>query len=139
MFSRTTIAIKSISMKNLKVVKEDGFFKKGDLLSYNEELDAYTLDVYCGDKFRSAMIDTNTAEELVEKEIMVEVDSTSDTVKDTIEFLEEKIKEYKQNLKENQEKFEKGELQPCIKVESETVLYNLIKFADNVKARLENE
>jgi hypothetical protein len=52
-------------MKNLKVVKEDGFFKKGDLLSYNEELDAYTLDVYCGDKFRSAMIDTNTAEELV--------------------------------------------------------------------------
>ena len=111
-------------MKNLKVVKEDGFFKKGDLLSYNEELDAYTLDVYCGDKFRSAMI---------------EVDSTSDTVKDTIEFLEEKIKEYKQNLKENQEKFEKGELQPCVKVESETVLYNLIKFADNVKARLENE
>lgn len=126
-------------MKNLKVVKEDGFFKKGDLLSYNEELDAYTLDVYCGAKFRSAMIDTNTAEELVEKEIMVEVDSTSDTVKDTIEFLEEKIKEYKQNLKENQEKFEKGELQPCVKVESETVLYNLIKFADNVKARLENE
>lgn len=126
-------------MKNLKVVKEDGFFKKGDLLSYNEELDAYTLDVYCGDKFRLAMIDTNTAEELVEKEIMVEVDSTSDTVKDTIEFLEEKIKEYKQNLKENQEKFEKGELQPCVKVESETVLYNLIKFANNVKARLENE
>lgn len=39
------------------------------------------------------MIDTNTAEELVEKEIMVEVDSTSDTVKDTIEFLEEKIKD----------------------------------------------
>lgn len=139
MFSRTTMAIKSKNMKKLKVVKEDGFFKKGDLLSYNEELDAYTLDVYCGGKFRSAMIDTNTAEELVEKEIMVEVDSTSDTVKDTIEFLEEKIKEYKQNLKENQEKFEKGELQPCVKVESETVLYNLIKFADNVKARLENE
>lgn len=126
-------------MKNLKVVKEDGFFKKGDLLSYNEELDAYTLDVYCGNKFRSATIDTNTAEELVEKEIMIEVDSTSDIVKDTVEFLEEKIEEYKQNLKENQEKFEKGELQPCVKVESETVLYNLIKFANNVKARLENE
>lgn len=138
MFSRTTIAIKSKSMKNLKVVKEDGFFKKGDLVSSNEELDD-TLDVYYGNKLRSAMIDTNTAEELVEKEIMVEVDSTSDTVKDTIEFLKEKIKEYKQNLKENQEKFEKGKLQSCVKVESETVLHNLIKFADNVKARLENE
>ena len=125
-------------MKNLKVVKEDGFFKKGDILTYDEELDAYTLDITSGDKFRSAMLDPITADELVEKEI-IEVDSTSDTVKDTIEFLEEKIKEYKQNLKENQEKFEKGELQPCVKVESETVLYNLIKFADNVKARLENE
>lgn len=30
-------------------------------------------------------------------------------------------------------------MQPCVKVEADTVLYNLIKFADNVKARLENE
>lgn len=102
-------------MKNLKVVKEDGFFKKGDLLSYNEELDAYTLDVYCGNKFRSAMIDTNTAEELVEKEIMVEVDSMPDTVKDTVEFLEEKIKEYKQNLKETRRNLKKENYNPVLK------------------------
>ena len=56
-------------MKNLKVVKEDGFFKKGDILTYDEELDAYTLDITSGDKFRSAMLDPITADELVEKEI----------------------------------------------------------------------
>lgn len=56
-------------MKNLKVVKEDGFFKKGDILTYDEELDAYTLDITSGDKFRSAMLDPITADELVEKKL----------------------------------------------------------------------
>lgn len=138
MFSRTTMAIKSKNMKNLKVVKEDGFFKKGDILTYDEELDAYTLDITSGDKFRSAMLDPITADELVEKEIMVKV-SSSKEIEETINFLNEKIEEYKQNLKDTQDKFEKGEMQPCVKVEAETVLYNLIKFADNVKTRLENE
>ena len=70
-------------MKNLKVVKEDGFFKKGDILTYDEELDAYTLDITSGDKFRSAMLDHITADELVEKEIMVKV-SSSKEIEETI-------------------------------------------------------
>lgn len=127
-------------MNSLKVVKGNGFFKKGDILEYNDVLDGYKLDEETENSFRSAIIDVNTAEEYVNDGTMIfledEVDDRIETVK---EFLDTKIKEYKNDLQETQEKFEKGEMQPCVKVESETVLYNLIKLATAIKDKLENE
>lgn len=127
-------------MNSLKVVKGNGFFKKGDILEYNDTLGGYKLDEETENSFRSAIIDVNTAEEYVNDGTMIvledEVDYRIETVK---EFLDTKIKEYKNDLQETQEKFEKGEMQPCVKVESETVLYNLIKLATAIKDKLENE
>lgn len=42
--------------------KDFGFFKANDVLTWNEDIDAFTMDVEEGNSFRSAMIDERTVE-----------------------------------------------------------------------------
>lgn len=44
--------------------KDFGFFKANDVLTWNEDIDAFTMDVEDGNSFRSAMIDERTVEDL---------------------------------------------------------------------------
>lgn len=44
--------------------KDFGFFKANDVLTWNEDIDAFTMDVEEGNSFRSAMIDERTVEDL---------------------------------------------------------------------------
>lgn len=44
--------------------KDFGFFKANDVLTWNEDIDAFTMDVKDGNSFRSAMIDERTVEDL---------------------------------------------------------------------------
>lgn len=57
----------------------------------------------------------------------------------TVKFIDEKIAEFKAAIKQAQEYHANGLLQTCVKVELETVNYNMIKVLTKVKELLENE
>lgn len=126
-------------MSDYKVIKDCGLLKKGDRLFWDESLEAYTLDESKEGYERSIMINDKLAEDLCKEGSLTTVATDKTVIEDTVEFIDNLVGQYKDDLLEVQNKFEKGEVQPCVKVESETVLYNLIKLANSIKGKLENE
>lgn len=126
-------------MSDYKVIKDCGLLKKGDRLFWDESLEAYTLDEFKEGYERSIMINDKLAEDLCKEGFLTTVATDKTVIEDTVEFIDNLVGQYKDDLLEVQNKFEKGEVQPCVKVESETVLYNLIKLANSIKGKLENE
>lgn len=126
-------------MSDYKVIKDCGLLVKGDRLFWNESLEAYTLDESKEGYERSIMINDKLAEDLCKEGFLTTVATDKTVIEDTVEFIDNLVGQYKDDLLEVQNKFEKGEVQPCVKVESETVLYNLIKLANSIKGKLENE
>lgn len=126
-------------MSDYKVIKDCGLLKKGDRLFWDESLEAYTLDESKEGYERSIMINDKLAEDLCKEGFLTTVATDKTVIEDTVEFIGNLVGQYKDDLLEVQNKFEKGEVQPCVKVESETVLYNLIKLANSIKGKLENE
>ena len=126
-------------MSDYKVIKDCGLLKKGDRLFWDESLEAYNLDESKEGYERSIMINDKLAEDLCKEGFLTTVATDKTVIEDTVEFIDNLVGQYKDDLLEVQNKFEKGEVQPCVKVESETVLYNLIKLANSIKGKLENE
>lgn len=126
-------------MSDYKVIKDCELLKKGDRLFWDESLEAYTLDESKEGYERSIMINDKLAEDLCKEGFLTTVATDKTVIEDTVEFIDNLVGQYKDDLLEVQNKFEKGEVQPCVKVESETVLYNLIKLANSIKGKLENE
>lgn len=126
-------------MSDYKVIKDCGLLKKGDRLFWDESLEAYTLDESKEGYERSIMFNDKLAEDLCKEGFLTTVVTDKTVIEDTVEFIDNLVGQYKDDLLEVQNKFEKGEVQPCVKVESETVLYNLIKLANSIKGKLENE
>ena len=120
-------------MSDYKVIKDCGLLKKGDRLFWDESLEAYTLDESKEGYERSIMINDKLAEDLCKEGFLTTVATDKTVIEDTVEFIDNLVGQYKDDLLEVQNKFEKGEVQPCVKVESETVLYNLIKLANSIK------
>ena len=52
-------------------------------------------------------------------------------------FLDDCAKKYQDNIQKVNEDYNNGKIQPCVKVESETVNYNLLKFIKAVKQILD--
>lgn len=66
-------------------------------------------------------------------------DESKYNVDATLELIDDLLKKYESNLKETNEKANKGEIQPCVKLEAETVYYNLNKVLNKIKDTLTNE
>ena len=120
--------------------KDFGFFKANDVLTWNEDVDAFTMDVEEGNSFRSAMIDERTVEDLrLEGLLVANTEPKNDKINTTIEFIDSLLKQYEDDYKEVTQKYKEGEVQPCVKVEAETVYFNLTKVLNNIKEELTNE
>ena len=63
----------------------------------------------------------------------------NDRINKTIEFINERIEEYKKIITDANRDYNNGLLQTCVKVELETVNYNMIKVLSKVRELLENE
>lgn len=124
-----------------KVIKEFGSAsaKKGDVLTDNGEgiltfsstEDGYTRTIY---------LDYDTANFLCEEGYLLSIDDESEyNVDATLELIDDLLEKYESNLKETNEKANKGEIQPCVKLEAETVYYNLNKVLNKIKDTLTNE
>lgn len=120
--------------------KDFGFFKANDVLTWNEDIDAFTMDVEEGNSFRSAMIDERTVEDLrLEGLLVANAEPENDKINTTVEFIDCLLKQYEDDYKEVTQKYKEGKVQPCVKVEAETVYFNLTKVLNKIKEELTNE
>lgn len=120
--------------------KDFGFFKANDVLTWNEDIDAFTIDVKDGNSFRSAMIDERTVEDLRLEGLLVANDEPeNDKINTTVEFIDSLLKQYENDYEEVMQKYKEGKIQPCVKVEAETVYFNLTKVLNKVREELTNE
>lgn len=120
--------------------KDFGFFKANDVLTWNEDIDAFTMDVEEGNSFRSAMIDERTVEDLrLEGLLEANAEPENDKINTTVEFIDSLLKQYEDDYKEVIQKYKEGKVQPCVKVEAETVYFNLTKVLNKIKEELTNE
>jgi hypothetical protein len=129
-----------------KVVKEFGFAKKGDSFNYNEETNMY--EMFAEDKEsennatikRSMAADEFTIGSLCDNGFLSEVnepeETVEDTIKETVDFIDSLLEQYNSDLNETNRKFNNGEIQPCVKLEAETVYYNLNKVLNTIKEKL---
>ena len=120
--------------------KDFGFFKANDVLTWNEDIDAFTMDVEDGNSFRSAMIDERTVEDLrLEGLLVANAEPENDKINTTVEFIDSLLKQYEDDYEEVMQKYKEGKVQPCVKVEAETVYFNLTKVLNKVREELTNE
>ena len=126
-----------------KFTKDYGFFKAGDILNWDEDINAFTLDVETENGFRAAMLDERTAEDIYDQGFLsasIEPKNEADeTINKTVELIDSLLDTYANDYKEMKDKADKGEVQPCVKVEAETVYYNLNKVLTKIKDTLKNE
>lgn len=123
--------------------KDYGFFKAGDILTWDRDINAFTIDVENENGFRSAMLDKRTVEDIYEQGFLStdkdQHNKADETIDKTVELIDTLINKYESDYKEVIDKYSEGEIQPCVKVEADTVYYNLNKVLTKIKNTLKNE
>lgn len=124
-----------------KVIKEFGCAQKGDVLHENEEgLFELNVECDCSDCYssRSICISSDIAATLAlagyleEFEEMV-VSIAEDKLSEVLNFVEEKIEQYTADHEALTEQYNEGDVPQCVKVEADTVYFNLFKVLNKIK------
>lgn len=130
-------------MNKFKVIKDFGSVLKGDTFTYDDNSELYICDVRSNNFSRFMAIDENTLNSFTKKGYLMKVEDKKqcncNKIKDCVEFIDSLLEQYDADLNETINKFNKGEIQPCVKVEAETVYYNLTKVLNAIKDKLTNE
>ena len=132
-----------------RVIKEFGSAKRGDVLeSDNSGFVSFDVTEKSGrsEYTRAMTLDVDTAECMVEDGYLERVtdecccgECPCKKIEDTVELIDTLIEQYDKDHKDTLEKAEKGEIPPCVKVEAETVYYNLNKVLNKIKNELLDE
>lgn len=131
-------------MDKYKVIKEFASAKKGDILEYDGEL--FVLDINDEKSCRYMAMDEDTADEFVEKGYLEwvqeedEADCTDECecgacsklgqIEETIRVLKE---QYKNDHDAIEEKYNNQELPACVKVEADTVYFNMNQILNKIE------
>ena len=126
-------------MKQYKVIKEFGCAQKGDVLKENEEgLFELSVECDCNDMYcsRSICISADIANTLVSAEFLEEFEEVEEEdarIVKVLEFCDEKIEQYTADHEALVAQYNEGEVPQCVKVEADTVYFNLIKVLNKIK------
>lgn len=129
-------------MKQYKVIKEFGCAQKGDVLKENEEgLFELSVECDCNDCYssRSVCISSDIADTLAhagyleEAKEMTTVSIAEDKLSEVLNFIEEKIEQYAADHEALTAQYNEGDVPQCVKVEADTVYFNLIKVLNKIK------
>lgn len=124
-----------------KVIKEFGCAQKGDVLHENEEgLFELNVECDCSDCYssRSICISSDIADTLAtagyleEFEEMI-VSIAEDKLSEVLNFVDEKIEQYTADHEALTAQYNEGDVPQCVKVEADTVYFNLIKVLNKIK------
>ena len=130
-------------MKNYKVIKEFASAQKGDMLTYNEDTNLYEFSMTTENDnekcSRYMCMDEETAEEFVESGNLLVIEDEDKEISaidklcalsDLIDTLEA---QYKKDHDDLVEAYNNQEIPTCVKVEADTVYYNLTKVLNTIK------
>lgn len=128
-------------MKTYKVIKEFGCTQKGDVLNENKEgLFELVVECDCNDCYssRSVCISSDIADTLATAGYLEEFEEEvneqyANKVKEVLDFVEEKIEQYAADHEALTAQYNEGDVPQCVKVEADTVYFNLIKVLNKIK------
>lgn len=131
----------NISMKIVyKVIKGFAALKKGDMFIFDGKSDMWVMKSENEECRRVVRISDSIAQQLCEDGYLIMVVLTNDkpkTAEDKIttvnKFIDEKIAQYDNDYNEVIEKYENGGMPTCVKVEAETVYFNMVKMLNKIK------
>lgn len=123
-----------------KVIKEFGCAQKGDVLHENEEgLFELNVECDCSDCYssRSICISSDIADTLATagylEEFEEEVICPIAKLNEISNFVETKIEQYTSDHEALTAQYNEGDVPQCVKVEADTVYFNLIKVLNKIK------
>ena len=123
-----------------KVIKEFGCAQKGDVLQENEEgLFELNVESDCSDCYsaRSICISSDIANTLALagylEEFEEEVICPIAKLNEVSNFVETKIEQYTEDHEALIAQYNEGDVPQCVKVEADTVYFNLIKVLNKIK------
>lgn len=130
-------------MKNYKVIKEFASAQKGDMLTYNEDTNLYefcmTTENDSEKCSRYICMDEETAEEFVESGNLLVIEDENEelsaidklcALSDLVDTLEA---QYKKDHDALVEAYNNQEIPTCVKVEADTVYFNMNQILKKVK------
>lgn len=118
-------------MKTYKVIKEFGSAKKGDLLAYDNDSSLYILDTIEEGNCRFMAMDEDTAEGFVNDGYLF--CDKCDKLKKISLFITDLINQYTEDHQTILDKYNEQEIPTCVKVEADTVHFNLIKVLNRIQ------
>lgn len=127
-------------MKTYKVIKEFGCAQKGDVLQENGEgLFELSMECNCDDCYcsRNICISSDIADTLATagylEEFEEEVRCPIAKLNEVLNFVETKIEQYTEDHEALTAQYNEGDVPQCVKVEADTVYFNLIKVLNKIK------
>ena len=138
-------------MKTYKVIKPFNNAIKGDIFYCDPEYDenVYQLERNeVKDNIQSTVymeISKDIIDEFVKQGYLVECneedtnDEEDNSLNIVLEYVESLINQYSQDYNNMLKSFEDGDIQPCVKVEAETVYYNLNKVLNSIKDKIHEQ
>lgn len=130
-------------MKNYKVIKEFASAQKGDMLTYNEDTNLYEFSMTTENDSekcsRYICMDEETAEEFVESGNLLVIEDENEelsaidklcVLSDLVDTLEA---QYKKDHDALVEAYNNQEIPTCVKVEADTVYFNMNQILKKVK------
>lgn len=130
-------------MKNYKVIKEFASAQKGDMLTYNEDTNLYEFSMTIENDnekcSRYMCMDEETAEEFVESGNLLVIEDEDKEISaidklcalsDLVDTLEA---QYKKDHDALVEAYNNQEIPTCVKVEADTVYFNMNQILKKVK------
>lgn len=131
-------------MKQYKVIEAFESLQKGDV--FVEDGDMFVMSKETtGDHYAckyAVAVDADTIEELLNEGFIEEVcDDCNNCCKlqQLRSYIQDMIDTYDNDYKELMQEYEAGNVQPCVKVEAETVHYNLAKVLNHLKDYIDGE
>lgn len=137
-------------MKTYKVIRPFNNAVKGDIFFCDPEYDenVYQLERNeINDGIQSTVymeISKDIIDEFVKQGYLVECDEEDNEVEETglekiLQYVEGLINQYTEDYNNMIKSFEDGDIQPCVKVEAETVYYNLNKVLNSIKDKIHEQ
>lgn len=122
-------------MKTYKVIKEFGSAKKGDLLTYDNASSLYLLDITEEGNCRFMAMDEDTAEGFVNDGYLLCLNACNECnkLKKIGLFITDLINQYTEDHQAILDKYNEQEIPTCVKVEADTVHFNLIKVLNRIQ------
>lgn len=137
-------------MKTYKVIKNFNYAIKGDIFYCNPDYDenVYILERNeITDKVQSSVymeISKDIIYEFVKQGYLVECNeedtyTEDDGLTEVLNYVNKLIEQYTTDYNNLLKSFEEGDIQSCVKVEAETVYYNLNKVLNSIKDKINEQ